>query len=71
MGYRELATAVIAQAAQDYRDTLSELRVCPDDQVLNRDKREIEAFFRSKWYEQLTPLGVSGEEILRGLSHDG
>lgn len=56
-GYKELASAIILQAAKDYRKALKH-----DERGR---KREIERFFRSGWFTILT--NVSGEMLIRKL----
>ena len=56
-GYKELANAIILQAAKDYRKALKH-----DERGR---KREIERFFRSEYFTVLT--NVSGEMLIRKL----
>ena len=56
-GYKELANAIILQAAKDYRKALKH-----DERGR---KREIERFFRSEYFTVLT--NVSGEMPIRKL----
>lgn len=56
-GYKELANAIILQAAKDYRKALKY-----DERG---HKREIEKFFRSGWFSILT--NVSGEMLIQKL----
>lgn len=51
--YRALANAIVEQAVKDYREALRE----------GDDLRELEQFFRSQWYRELTDL--DGETIMR------
>lgn len=51
--YKELANAIITQAADDYINN-------PDKPGVNR--REITMFFRSDWFNQLSDL--DGEKII-------
>lgn len=46
-GYIELANAIIAQAAKDYRAALNQLSLNPNDKVAQRERNSIERFFRS------------------------
>ena len=55
--YEELANAIILQAVKDYRLT--------DDE---RELQEIERFFRSGWYSQLT--SVDGEYLIKRLQDE-
>lgn len=56
-----LCNAIIEQAAKDYRSALAKQRVDgkPSKWVIN----EVESFFHSAWYAQLTD--VDGDYILR------
>lgn len=56
-GYKELANAIILQAAKDYRKALKH-----DERGR---KREIEKFFRSEWFSILT--NISGEMLIQKL----
>lgn len=56
-GYKELANAIILQAAKDYRKALKH-----DERGR---KREIEKFFRSAWFSILT--NISGEMLIQKL----
>lgn len=56
-GYKELANAIIMQAAKDYRKALKY-----DERGR---KREIENFFRSGWFTVLTD--ISGEMLIQKL----
>ena len=60
--YEDLANAIIVQAANDYREILSNYR--------SYDKRPstaiaLEKFFRSEWYHILTKL--DGEYIIESI----
>lgn len=63
--YEELANAIVLQAAKDYRKALRDLKRNADYAPALRDKSEVESFFRSGWYQMLTP--VSGELLLKNL----
>jgi hypothetical protein len=64
-GYIELANAIIEQAAKDYIEALKILSVKPNDKKASYTKVEIEKFFRSQWFIQLTD--VDGEKLLAAL----
>ena len=66
--WEDLAQAIIVQAVKDYRMTRARLRKKPDDVIGKKLKREVEAFFRSRWYGILTD--VEPEIILRGLCEE-
>ena len=61
-GYIELANAIIAQAAKDYRAALNQLSLNPNDKVAQRERNSIERFFRSDFFSILTNL--NGEVLL-------
>ena len=62
--YRELANAIVMQAAQDYYAALRKCRRCNTEQ--NRKQvKALEAFFRGEWYSQLTD--ANGEALLRRI----
>ena len=58
-GYIELANAIIAQAAKDYRAALNQLSLNPNDKVAQRERNSIERFFRSDFFSILTNLNLS------------
>lgn len=61
--YQNLANAIVAVAADDYRKALKEDNL--------RLKKSLEKFFRSEWYKFLTK--VNGENLLNMLlqEHEG
>ena len=56
-GYKELANAIILQAAKDYRKALK--------YDARGRKREIERFFRSEYFSTLT--SIAGEMLIQKL----
>ena len=54
--YTELANAIILQAVKDYRGALKILKKRPRSETAKISKQEVERFFRSDWYLQLTSL---------------
>lgn len=62
-GWEDLANAVIAQTASDYRKTLHGYKLYPKD--YREQKRELELFFTSNWYNTLT--SVDGKKLLSAL----
>lgn len=54
--YIELANAIILQAVKDYRGALKALKKRPRSETAKISKQEVERFFRSDWYLQLTSL---------------
>lgn len=63
--YKNLANAIILQAAKDYRMALKSLKANPRNRTAMADKGEIERFFRSGWFSVLT--SVDGEMLIRSL----
>ena len=63
--YKNLANAIIIQAVKDYRQVRRVLRYSPNDSWASRQKRQIEGFFLSGWFEVLTDL--DGRELLKLL----
>ena len=66
--WEDLASAVVAQAAREYRAALRILRRHPDDPEAEKRRKELEKFFRGRWFAQLTDL--DGEEVMRGIKKD-
>ena len=64
-GYTLLANAIVAQAAKDYKDTLLLLYKNPNDKKAQAERRKLEKFFRSSWFDILTQL--DGEVLLQKL----
>ncbi len=62
--YEELANAIILQAVKDYRTALKK----PDSWAAYKTEREIERFFRSGWFTELTD--VDPKVILDGLRRE-
>lgn len=63
--YENLANAVIAQAAEDYRAALKKIKAHPKNRDVINEALRIERFFRSGWYQTLT--SVDGECLIRRL----
>ena len=51
-----LAEAIVVQATKDYRSALRGLRLYPENTKQLREKRELEEFFRSRWFQTLCDL---------------
>ena len=66
--YEKLANAIILQAVKDYRAALKILKKRPDSIPAKGTRNEIEQFFRSSWYQQLT--AVDGEMLIRRLREE-
>ena len=66
--YENLANAVIAQAAEDYRRLLKRVKKNPANREALDEALQVERFFRSGWYQRLT--NVDGEFLIRKLQED-
>ena len=66
--YENLANAIVCQAVKDYRQILKVCIQYPDDAEWQREKEELERFFKSKWYSILTEL--DGEWLMRKIKED-
>ena len=64
-GYVELANAIIAQSAKDYRSAINQLSLNSNDRVALREKKSIERFFHSDFFSILTNL--NGDVLLAKL----
>ena len=54
--YEELANAIVACAAKDYRDALRDLKKNPKDMEALYEKEDIEDFFHSRDFRILTQV---------------
>ena len=54
--YEDLANAIVVQAAKDYREAVRILKRNPKNSAAEYTKMEVETFFRSSWYRELTTL---------------
>ena len=66
--YENLANAVIAQAAEDYRAALKKIKAHPKNKDAIDEALQVERFFRSGWYQRLT--NVDGEFLICKLQED-
>ena len=66
--YENLANAVIAQAAEDYRAALKKIKAHPKNKDAIDEALQVERFFRSGWYQRLT--NVDGEFLIRKLQEN-
>ena len=66
--YERLAQEIIVQAARDYRDALRILKKDPENFLAGLEARQIEAFFRGRFYEILTK--VPGELLIQKLREE-
>ena len=64
-GYSLLANSIVSQAAKDYKYNLLLLHKNPNDKKAQAERRKLEKFFRSYWFDILTQL--DGEVLLQKL----
>ncbi len=63
--YENLANSIVLLAVKDYRDALKKLKKWPRNESAKIMKDEVERFFRSAWYRELT--SVDGEYLISKL----
>jgi len=63
--YEQLANSIILQAVKDYRGALKKLKKRPNYEPAKIMKNEVERFFRSDWYRELT--SVDGSILIKKL----
>ena len=63
--YENLAKSIVLLAVKDYRDALKKLKKWPRNESAKIMKDEVERFFRSAWYRELT--SVDGEYLISKL----
>ena len=66
--YERLANAIILPAVAYYRVALKKIKAHPKDRKAIDEALEIERFFRSGWYQQLT--SVDGEYLIKRLQDE-
>ena len=66
--YERLANAIILSAVADYRAALKKVKRNPKSKAAIDEALQIEKFFRSSWYQQLT--SVAGEFLIRKLQNE-
>lgn len=54
--YENLANSIVLLAVKDYRDALKKLKKWPRNEAAQIMKAEVERFFRSAWYRELTSV---------------
>lgn len=54
--YEDLANGIVLQAVKDYREALTKLKEEPENTKARLMKIEVESFFLSSWYKELTSL---------------
>ncbi len=67
-GYRVLIKNIVMQAVFDYKKAVGMLRRCPKCRVALGTKKEVEAFFTSEWFNDLTNL--DGKKVLERLQEE-
>lgn len=63
--YENLANSIVLLAVKDYRDALKKLKKWSRNESAKIMKDEVERFFRSAWYRELT--SVDGEYLISKL----
>ncbi len=63
--WQELASAVVLQAAKDYREALGRLKKRPNDGYSIKTKKECEKFFLSQRFDLFT--GIDGKGLMEML----
>lgn len=63
--YQNLANAIIVMAVKDYREALEKLKKRPSYGPAKDMKNEVERFFHSDWYRELT--SVDGNVLIKKL----
>lgn len=66
--YERLANAIILSAVADYRAELKRIKKNPENRLAINEALQIERFFRSQWYQQLT--SVDGEFLISKLQEE-
>ena len=66
--YEDLVQAVVVRAAKDYRKALKSLIRKPRDHEAKNNKDEVEQFFRSQWFCDIT--AADGEFIIQALQKE-
>lgn len=66
--WRNLANAIIEQAAKDYMRALRKLKKQPTNERAKQEKASIEKFLRSPWYEELTD--IDGDRLITMLQKE-
>lgn len=64
-GFSNLANAIILQAVSDYRNVLKKQKNYPCSIENNKMKSDVERFFRSRWYSELT--NIDGKMLISKL----
>ena len=54
--FEDLANGIVLQAVKDYREALEELDIDSRNLEAKTTRVDVESFFRSNWYKELTSL---------------
>ena len=57
--YEDLANAIIVSAVEDYKRVTVHIKRNPGNKSAIAEKKRLEKFFHSEWYEMLTDLDAS------------
>ena len=68
-GWEALADYIIFRAVLDYQICRQKVRRYPDHKTAARTVREVERFFRSRWFSILTD--ADGNKLLERLKREG
>ncbi len=66
--WEDLAEAIILKAVEDYRRARRRVRHFPDQKGAQATIKEVERFFRSWWFAQLTD--INGEMLIKKLREE-
>ena len=66
--WEDLAQAIIMKAVEDYRKARRRVRHFPDQKGAQATIGEVEQFFRSRWFAQLTD--IDGEMLIKRLREE-
>ena len=66
--YKELASAIVIRAVEDYRMALNALKRNPHNTEADKMAGECERFFRSSWYRILTD--IDGELVIKTINEE-
>ena len=66
--YKRLANEVVLQAVKDYRSVLRKLRWSKEQEKAWNQMKQIETFFKSKYYGMLTEL--NSENLMKKLKEE-
>jgi len=64
--YKNLAAEIVNKAVTNYKRALEDIKKESQAKRPRNEKREIETFFRSQWFERLSDL--DGERVINKLN---